>query len=125
MPDLLTLAKGLASGLPIAALVTTEAVSSRLSLGDLGSTFGGGPVPCAAALATIDVIEREGLIANAVRVGNHLMREAADHSGRRVGAGPGPPDRVPTRRARQPMSRRRSSPGASWPGRREIPPYSG
>jgi len=77
VPDLLTLAKGLASGLPIAALVTIEAVSSRLSLGDLGSTFGGGPVPCAAALATIEVIEREGLIANAVAVGDHLMRGAA------------------------------------------------
>ncbi len=77
VPDLLTLAKGLASGLPIAALVTTEAVSARLSLGDLGSTFGGGPVPCAAALATLDVIERDGLIANAVAVGGHLMTEAA------------------------------------------------
>jgi len=76
-PDLLTLAKGLASGLPIAALVTTEAVSDRLALGDLGSTFGGGPVPCAAALATIDVIVREGLIANAVAIGEYLMREAA------------------------------------------------
>lgn len=77
VPDLLTLAKGLASGLPIAALVTTEAVSARLSLGDLGSTFGGGPVPCAAALATLDVIERDGLIPNAVAVGGHLMTEAA------------------------------------------------
>jgi 4-aminobutyrate aminotransferase-like enzyme len=45
-------------------------------MGDLGSTFGGGPVPCAAALATIDVIEREGLIENAVRVGARLARGA-------------------------------------------------
>lgn len=80
-PDLLTLAKGLASGLPIAALVTTEAVSARLSLGDLGSTFGGGPVPCAAALATLEVIEREGLIANAIAQGDYLMRQAATMPG--------------------------------------------
>ena len=49
---------------------------TRSALGDLGSTFGGGPVPCAAALANIAVIEREGLIANAVAVGAHLTRGA-------------------------------------------------
>jgi acetylornithine/succinyldiaminopimelate/putrescine aminotransferase len=80
-PDLLTLAKGLASGLPIAALVASEAVAARLSLGDLGSTFGGGPVPCAAALATIRVIQRQGLIANASEVGRHLMTEGAGMPG--------------------------------------------
>ena len=77
VPDILTLAKGLASGLPIGAVVTTEAVSSRLALGDLGSTFGGGPVPCAAALATLRVIQRQGLIANANEVGAYLMAGAA------------------------------------------------
>ncbi len=72
VPDVLTLAKGLGSGLPIAATITTPAVASTLVIGDLGSTFGGGPVPCAAALATIEVIEREGLIANAVAMGERL-----------------------------------------------------
>lgn len=76
VPDLLTLAKGLASGLPIGAVVTTPAVGDGLAVGDLGSTFGGGPVPCAAALATLDVIEREGLIRNAIEVGEHLRRGA-------------------------------------------------
>jgi acetylornithine/succinyldiaminopimelate/putrescine aminotransferase len=76
VPDLLTLAKGLASGIPIAALLTTRAVADRLVLGDLGSTFGGGPVPCAAALATIRVIERDMLIENAIVVGAHLSRGA-------------------------------------------------
>jgi acetylornithine/N-succinyldiaminopimelate aminotransferase len=76
VPDVLTFAKGLAAGLPIAAVVATEAITSSLSLGDLGSTFGGGPVPCAAALANISVIEREGLINNAVEVGNYLTRAA-------------------------------------------------
>jgi acetylornithine/N-succinyldiaminopimelate aminotransferase len=72
VPDILTLAKGLASGLPIGAVIATPAVTASIGTGDLGSTFGGGPVPCAAALATIDVIEREGLIENAVRVGARL-----------------------------------------------------
>jgi acetylornithine/succinyldiaminopimelate/putrescine aminotransferase len=76
VPDVLTLAKGLGSGLPIAATITTPAVAARLRIGDLGSTFGGGPVPCAAALATIEVIEREGLIANALAVGERLRAGA-------------------------------------------------
>ena len=76
VPDVLTLAKGLASGLPIGAVIATRAVTSSIGTGDLGSTFGGGPVPCAAALATLDVIEREGLIENAVRVGARLGRGA-------------------------------------------------
>ena len=76
VPDLLTMAKGLGSGLPVAALVTTGAIAAELKIGDLGSTFGGGPVPCAAALATIMVIERDRLIDNAVAVGAHLRRRA-------------------------------------------------
>ncbi len=74
VPDLLTMAKGLASGLPIGAVVATPAVGDRLQAGDLGSTFGGGPVPCAAALATLDVIEEEGLIRNAIEIGNAIRR---------------------------------------------------
>jgi acetylornithine/succinyldiaminopimelate/putrescine aminotransferase len=76
VPDIVTLAKGLASGLPMAAVIATPEVTSTIILGDLGSTFGGGPVPCAAALATIEVIERERLIANAVDVGGYLSRGA-------------------------------------------------
>lgn len=76
VPDLLTMAKGLASGIPIGALVTTRAIADRLVIGDLGSTFGGGPVPCAAALATIAVIERDRLMDNASEVGAHLTRGA-------------------------------------------------
>ena len=76
VPDILTFAKGLASGLPIGAVIATPAVTAPIGTGDLGSTFGGGPVPCAAALATIEVIEREGLIENAVRIGARLTRGA-------------------------------------------------
>jgi acetylornithine/N-succinyldiaminopimelate aminotransferase len=76
VPDVLTFAKGLASGLPIGAVIARPTVTASVGVGDLGSTFGGGPVACAAALATLDVIEREGLIENAVRVGARLTRGA-------------------------------------------------
>ncbi|MEO6055388.1 MAG: aminotransferase class III-fold pyridoxal phosphate-dependent enzyme [Gemmatimonadales bacterium] len=76
IPDALTFAKGLAGGLPIGAVVASPLLTDSLALGDLGSTFGGGPVPCAAALANIEVIERDGLIANAVAVGAHLTQGA-------------------------------------------------
>jgi len=73
-PDALTFAKGLAGGLPIGAVVASPKLTDSLVLGDLGSTFGGGPVPCAAALANIAVIERDGLIANAVAMGERLAQ---------------------------------------------------
>ena len=75
-PDLLTLAKGLASGLPIGATLISESIGAQVKSGDLGSTFGGGPVPCAAALATLEVIDRERLIENAVAVGEQLASAA-------------------------------------------------
>ena len=75
-PDVLTLAKGLGAGLPIAAVIATGAVTPGLAIGDLGSTFGGGPVPCAAALANISVIEHERLVENATRVGDYLRAGA-------------------------------------------------
>ncbi|HTS88146.1 MAG TPA: aminotransferase class III-fold pyridoxal phosphate-dependent enzyme [Gemmatimonadales bacterium] len=75
-PDILTMAKGLASGLPIGAVLVSEAIAAGVKTGDLGSTFGGGPVPCAAALATLDVIESEGLLANVRDVGGYLAASA-------------------------------------------------
>jgi acetylornithine/succinyldiaminopimelate/putrescine aminotransferase len=76
VPDVLTFAKGLAAGLPIGAVVASPAVTASLTPGDLGSTFGGGPVPCVAALANIAVIERERLIENAMEIGEYLVRGA-------------------------------------------------
>ncbi len=76
VPDALTLAKGLASGLPIGAVVAGEKLTAAVQTGDLGSTFGGGPVVCAAALATLEVIDREKLIAN-VRVQSEQLRHGA------------------------------------------------
>jgi len=84
VPDVITLAKGLGSGLPIAAVVAAPHVTEGITEGDLGSTFGGGPVPCAAALATLEVIERERLIENAVRVGEYLARGAQSLGVRQV-----------------------------------------
>jgi acetylornithine/N-succinyldiaminopimelate aminotransferase len=83
-PDLLTLAKGLAAGLPIGAVIATEDITTSLSLGDLGSTFGGGPLPCAAALANIGVVENEYLIQNALAVGRYLAEGALHAKVRRV-----------------------------------------
>lgn len=77
VPDALAMAKGLAGGLPIGAVLAVDSLVDDIKIGDLGSTFGGGPVPCAAALATIDVIDREGLLANTIAVSGWLMEQAA------------------------------------------------
>jgi acetylornithine/N-succinyldiaminopimelate aminotransferase len=71
-PDVLTLAKGLGGGLPIGACIGIGRFGSVLGKGDHGSTFGGNPVACAAALAVLDTIEKEGLLAHATEVGKHL-----------------------------------------------------
>lgn len=71
-PDLLCTAKALASGLPLAAVVGKAEVMDRLQPGMLGSTFGGNPTGCAAALATIGVIEDEGLLARSRHIGQVL-----------------------------------------------------
>jgi acetylornithine/N-succinyldiaminopimelate aminotransferase len=62
-PDFLTTAKGLAGGFPAGALLTTGAIAARLKLGDLGTTFGGGPLACALIEAVLGAIEDEGLLA--------------------------------------------------------------
>jgi acetylornithine/N-succinyldiaminopimelate aminotransferase len=72
-PDIISLAKGLASGFPIGAMVATSALTSELHPGDLGSTFGGGPLACAAAIATLDVIEGERLCENVQRVSAQIV----------------------------------------------------
>jgi acetylornithine/N-succinyldiaminopimelate aminotransferase len=71
-PDVLTLAKGLGGGLPIGACVGFGASGAGFAKGDHGSTFGGNPVACAAALAVLDTIERDGLLAQVTAVGERL-----------------------------------------------------
>ncbi len=78
VPDAITVAKGLGGGVPIGALVTFgEHASGLLGPGHHGSTFGGNPLACAAALAVLDTIDREGLRAHAVAVGEHLHSRVA------------------------------------------------
>jgi len=84
-PDVVTIAKSLANGLPIGALVAAEKVAAAFSLGDHGSTFGGGPVICAAARAALAALESEALGANAVRSGEYL-REGLSAVGEATGA---------------------------------------
>jgi acetylornithine/succinyldiaminopimelate/putrescine aminotransferase len=63
-PDILTAAKSLGGGIPCGALLTTKALSAELQVGDLGTTFGGGPLASAAIVAVIDAIHAEGLLDN-------------------------------------------------------------
>ncbi|HET8692521.1 MAG TPA: acetyl ornithine aminotransferase family protein [Steroidobacteraceae bacterium] len=72
-PDIMTLAKGLGSGLPIGAVVARASLMKQWKKGAHGNTFGGNPVSCAAANATIELV-REQYAANAARVGAHFMK---------------------------------------------------
>jgi len=70
-PDIMTFAKGMANGVPIGATIATPEVADSMQ-GNTISTFGGNPVTCAAAAATIEVIEEENLVENARVMGNRL-----------------------------------------------------
>ncbi|MCP1727782.1 acetylornithine/succinyldiaminopimelate/putrescine aminotransferase [Natronospira proteinivora] len=83
-PDLLTTAKGLASGFPMAALLMRQPVADALEPGDLGSTFGGGPAACAALQATLAVIEQEQLMTQARSAESALRRGLAGSVVRQV-----------------------------------------
>jgi acetylornithine/N-succinyldiaminopimelate aminotransferase len=74
VPDSMSLAKALGGGLPIGALVSTHRIAQCLVPGTHASTFGGNPIVCAAALALIDVIDEERLLARATEVGERLMK---------------------------------------------------
>lgn len=81
-PDVVVMAKGIASGLPLSGLIARQDVLERLPPGSHGGTYGGNVVACAAALATLDVIDEEGLVENARERGRQLLeglrRIAAD-----------------------------------------------
>lgn len=76
-PDLITCAKGIASGVPMAAVLMTARIATVLKPGDLGSTFGGGPLACAALIATLKVIHDEGLMTNAAAQAQRLRTALA------------------------------------------------
>ena len=77
MPDIVTVAKGLGGGLPIGACIGIGRCADALVKGDHGSTFGGNPVSCAAALAVIDTIASEGLLDHVGALGQRWQADLA------------------------------------------------
>jgi acetylornithine aminotransferase/acetylornithine/N-succinyldiaminopimelate aminotransferase len=74
-PDVTTLAKPIAGGIPLGAVLCTEEVARAIHAGMHGTTFGGGPLACAVAIAVIDAMEKEGLLANATDVGDYFQAQ--------------------------------------------------
>ncbi|MCB5189583.1 aspartate aminotransferase family protein [Methylobacillus arboreus] len=78
IPDVMTLAKGLGSGVPIGACLAHGAAADVFTYGKHGSTFGGNPLASAAGLATLNIIEQEGLLAHAEQLGNWIHHAFAE-----------------------------------------------
>ncbi|AJF61676.1 TPA: aspartate aminotransferase family protein [Candidatus Woesearchaeota archaeon] len=74
-PDMICMAKGIASGLPMGAVLITEEISSKLFSGAHTNTFGGNPLVCAASLATFDYIEKHRILENAASVGKYFIEQ--------------------------------------------------
>jgi acetylornithine/N-succinyldiaminopimelate aminotransferase len=75
LPDITTLAKPLAGGVPLGAVLCTEEAARAIHAGMHGTTFGGGPLACAVAIAVIDTIEKDDLLAHATAVGNYFQQQ--------------------------------------------------
>ena len=78
VPDIVTLAKALGSGVPVGACLVTEAISSHIKENDLGTTFGGGMLAMAAVSATLEAIKNEAMLANVREVEAHLRQRLRD-----------------------------------------------
>jgi 4-aminobutyrate aminotransferase len=76
-PDIMAIAKGIASGMPLSATVASKELMSQWPMGTHGTTFGGNPIACSAALATLDVIEEEGLLENSREMGAYALEKLA------------------------------------------------
>ncbi|UII23520.1 aspartate aminotransferase family protein [Fulvivirga ligni] len=74
-PDIMSLAKGLGGGFPVGAFLCSAKIGEAIDFGDHGTTFGGNPLACSAALATLSVIEKENLIEEAVKKGEWIKAE--------------------------------------------------
>ena len=81
LPDVIALAKGLGGGMPVGACLARGAAAEVFTPGSHGSTFGGNPLACAAALATLEAIDQEGLLENATRIGEHIRAGLRDALG--------------------------------------------
>lgn len=77
-PDMVTMAKSLAGGLPLSAVTGRAAVMDAVEPGGLGGTFAGNPVACASGLAVLDVIEEEGLLARSTAIGERITKRMSD-----------------------------------------------
>ncbi|MEW5903861.1 MAG: aspartate aminotransferase family protein [Pseudomonadota bacterium] len=80
-PDVMTLAKGLGSGVPVGACLTAGKATGTFKPGNHGSTFGGNPLACTAALATLEIMEKQKLLDNAADLGAWLKQQLQDRLG--------------------------------------------
>ena len=80
-PDIVSLAKSLGSGVPVGACLVNDRVSSTIKVNDLGTTFGGGMIAMAAVLATLEAIEKDGMVKNAAEVERYLREALVDTAG--------------------------------------------
>jgi acetylornithine/N-succinyldiaminopimelate aminotransferase len=81
VPDIISLAKALGSGVPVGACLVTENVASHIKENDLGTTFGGGMLAMAAVVGTLEAIEKDGMLANVKAVEAHLRNRLAEVPG--------------------------------------------
>jgi 4-aminobutyrate aminotransferase len=77
-PDVITMAKGLANGLPIGGFAAKKELMSKMPAGSHGSTFGGNPVACASAIKTLEIIQRDNLLDYVAKTGDYVMKHLAD-----------------------------------------------
>src|SRR5437763_10223495 len=78
VPDIVTLAKSLGSGIPVGACLVTDEIASHIKENDLGTTFGGGMIAMAAVTATLEAIENDGMLANVREVESYLRERLKD-----------------------------------------------
>lgn len=74
-PDIMAIAKGIAAGLPLSATVASKELMEKWPLGAHGTTFGGNPIACSAALASLEILKTENLLENAKEMGSYALRE--------------------------------------------------
>jgi len=124
-PDMVTLAKGLASGYPAGALLTTEAVSQQVSFGELGTTFGGGPLACRMIERTAQLIRGDGLLPRVVQIHQQIRAGLPDVQLRGAGCLIGIQTALPARELRDRLLARDIMVGVSAEPQtiRLLPPY--
>jgi acetylornithine aminotransferase len=85
LPDVMTLAKGLGSGVPVGACLAAGKAAGTFKPGNHGSTFGGNPLACTAALTTLQIMEQDNLLAHAITIGDFLIDSFRERLGKLAG----------------------------------------